>query len=225
MHTKQETGGYCMNQWKAQIQINGEEYTRFIITDIEVSDEIYRKIQNAIATGQSLNQGEICQYFEDNITVGFDAVEYLREDFDELPPDSNDYDSDEEYEEAVEEYEEALEEFEEEQESIYEDCCLESIIVYDPGDELRFKKRFIGRICSKEATGELHNVNYEFDYCGEVYVNNKLTVCFSENGTIVDIKDIYAEGLQGETMKYSDWSECFPLYDFLTEEFENKICC
>lgn len=201
-----------MKNWKAYVQFNGEDESVFSEIDFEISDEMYNKIKDAIANNIPLCNtdfyGELCDLADESVDIQ-DIVEYLEDE-----PYEEDYEDDDEYQAAMEEYEEYRDEF-------YEGYSLEEIIIEDPGDEVRFAKRFVGR-CFPDHSGAGVE-DFDFEYAEEKIVRYNVGLEFDETGMITRVPYVNAEGLQSESVRSSSFGTAAPDYEWLADQLEEIL--
>ena len=203
--------------WHGWIQYNGEDVSIYEDVEFPVTEEEYRKIQDAIAAGRHLAGLDCYAELVEKLIAAFDRTDYLYIE----KPDPDDYEDEEEYEEALQEFQEAWEGFDEQ-------YVLEEATLYDPAEERDFRETFIGKyspVLKEYAEEEEQGGAFEWEY-SEDYdrcVEYTLTVEYDENGVITDICDITAEGLESEGVKSSTWSSCSPNYDLLADALAEEL--
>ena len=200
--------------WKGYIQVNGDGVTFYETVEFPVTDEMYRKIQTAIKTGTPLVRCNFCKELEALAEAQFDLAE--RTGLREEEPFKDDFDDEEEYEAAMEEFQESLD-------SLWDNYSLECIDIDDPGDIERFKKNFVGKTYKSLQDGKGGSLDMNFQEDFERIVDYSLTVHYDETGTITDITDIEASGLESEGLKSSSWNDCYPNYDLLVDLVEEEL--
>lgn len=95
-----------MKTWKYYIQVNGDGVSIFGNPEFEVSDEMYKKIQKAIAEGKPLESCDFCKELKDLALDSFNLAD--RVGLTEEEPFEKDFDDEEEFEAAKEEYQEMI---------------------------------------------------------------------------------------------------------------------
>ena len=214
------------NTWTVYIQVNGIEMADYMIEEMEVSQEEYDAMQDAVANNIPLRELDFYKSLVSRAAdlVDFDA--YLDED--EEPYEENYYVPREELEEIPEELKDNIEYRKElvfDEESYQDDYDtwkghayayfgIAAIDIYDPGDMERFKKKYIGRELEKDT-------ELEFEEIGERVVRYKVHI-MTDNGFISDI-EIIADGVESDGLKWSSSSEAYPGYDFLVEEIDKRL--
>ena len=201
-----------MKNWYAYIQVNGEEVSIFEKFEFPVPERLFQKIQTKLKEEIPLCDCDFYDELIDRARNAFDLTEYIT--FYEEKPEREDYDDKEEYLEALEEYNEELEN------TLYS-YCEESLVIDDPGDNIRFKRQFIGKVYPDFAGTEEYQVEAEEYEWGCVHTH--ATIIFDEHGMVKDIVDIYAEGLESESVKSSSWGNAYPDYEALEEALEDEL--
>ncbi len=221
-----------MAKWKACTQVNGEEFTSFLIYEFEVPNSLYEKAMQLIEDGVPLNDtgvmNELCRYAESSFNIKDAVPEYDAEyQLDESEPEREYYDSDEEYEEALEEFEDYKRINEE---SYYDDFFIELTLVEDPGEFIRFKNLFIGKkICegwkNTEDVEDQREGKVEFDYPFGDGFDTYCTInyLYDSNGIITEIFEPIAEACVGETVNSSSFDSIFPDYDECIQAMEEEL--
>ena len=200
-----------MNKWKAYAQINGNGVSYFPIYEFEIEDDLYEKVMQTINAGVSLQETEL--YY----LLKYKAEENLDWSFIFDPndiPKKDSYDSDEEYEEAMEEYQKDCERIKEDR------YCLEVIDIYDPGDITRLKNYFIGKQYPEWANGKQYDIEIQLEDEAIRIAKYSITVSIDENGTIIDMGDVFSVALESESFTRATYVECYPDYDNIQEGIE-----
>lgn len=204
-----------MNNWKAYIRINGEDCSIFTAVDFGVEDSLYERIQNAIQSDKSLNCGELYEILYSKAEESFDLASYCGYSFEEEKPNSEDYEDSDEYESDLAIWEEDCN-----PNSLWEDYCIDSIDIYDPGDEKRFKQSFIGK---KFFDGPgIHNMEFERNDI-EIIATYNFDVEVDNNSIIIDVRNFEGTAMESESVRSSSWGECYPDFDYLESEFEEYL--
>lgn len=213
-------------EWTAYIQINGEETSDYYINEFEVSEEQYNDLVKAVENNIPVNTlgfyPELVKnaeatidweklYLDEDWKPSKDDYYVPREDLEDIP---EEYEDDDEYREELifdeESYQEELESWK----SSVDDYCLADLIIDDPGDLNRFKKKFIGRPLDNDET-------FDIDETDERIVYYHVNVS-TEDGVIIDL-DIEAEALESDGVKGGTLGECYPNYEFLSDELDEII--
>ncbi len=214
------------NTWKVYIQVNGIERADYMIKEMEVSQEEYDAMQDAVANNIPLKE---LDFYESLVSRAEDLVDFeelylnkdeepLKEDY--FVPREDVEDIPEEFEDNTEYREELV--FDEEWyldeysnwKAELEYFGIAAIDIYDPGDMERFKKKYIGRELEEDT-------ELEFEEFGERVVRYKVHI-MTDNGVINDI-EIIAGGVESDGLKWSSSSEAYPGYDFLVEEIDRRL--
>ena len=217
--------------WHGFVQFNGADASIFKKVEFEITEDQYAAIQEAIRSETPLSELEIYEDLLASAGDAFDLTEYLEMEYDKPEePDPDEYDDEEEYESAVEEYEEALSEYDEGMEEAADAYYLEDVSVEDP----TLLKQLIKNLSEKRISSEnlewcSHSSDdkyrYEIDLeeASSRCVHYSGTLVFNENGQLIDIVDLYAEGLESESVRSSSYDECVPDYDYLEDEILNMF--
>ncbi len=200
--------------WKGYIQVNGDGVSIYKAIDIPVTDEMYEKIQETVNSGIPLSNCSFYRELSDAAEAEFDLAECIG--FESEKPDPDDFEDEEEYEEALEEYKE-------EAEGLWDSYFLESVDIDDPGDFERFRAHFIGRQYETLSDGSGGELEVELQEYGDRIVDYYLTVCYDEDGKITDISDLQSSGLESENIKTSNYGDCYPNFDLLSDLLEEKL--
>lgn len=196
-------------KWCVYYQVQRYELVDYVSADLEISDELYEKIQENIENGIPVHSGEVGEELEKLAQKHYEnyVTQFACDDYD--MPWRGDYDSDEAYEKALEEdrryffeddpdateeeYEEHLQEFREACKWHIEDDLYEDFTFDDPGEATRFAK-CLSDIQCKRYSGENTGSHYfEFqDYDDEI-INYSLWITFDENGFVINVSDIDAQ--------------------------------
>ena len=201
-----------MKTWKYYIQVNGDGVSIFGNPEFEVSDEMYEKIQKAVAEGKPLESCGFCKELKDLALDSFNLAD--RVGLTEEEPFEEDFDDEEEFEAAKEEYQEMID-------GVWENYCLETLIIEDPGEEDRFKARFVGK--KYPAFAGQGEYEFRFERNDEVCATYCATVHFDPDGKITDITNIWAQGLESESVKSSSYGDCYPEYDLIADILEEEL--
>lgn len=226
-----------MKTWKVYYTINDEEYTDYVSADLEISDELYDKIQEKIKNYIPVDSGEVGteleklaqKHYERYITdMVYDEYDY---------PKPWEYNNEEDYEKEVEKYhkyfledggdEECYKEFLEELND-WKKCRIEGYTVdyftfEDPNDLNRLADR-LKDVCSKKYSGENSRyVSFEFQYFDEMIINYDVCVEFDKKGHIVDVIRVRANGLESEDCRRSNFDECYPDFGFVEDEIRAEL--
>ena len=145
-----------MKKWCVYYRVQRYEYVDYVSADLEISDELYEKIQENIENGIPVHSGEVGEELEKLAQKHYEnyVTQFACDDYD--MPWRGDYDSDEAYEKALEEdrkyffeddpdateeeYEEHLQKFREACKWHIEDDLYEDFTFDDPGEAMRFAK-------------------------------------------------------------------------------------
>ncbi len=202
-----------MKTWKGYIQVNGDGAAIFGTPEIDIPDELYEEIQEAIYEGKPLRECGFYQDLTDRVEQAFNLAEYLG--ITDEEPDRDLYENEKDYSNAMQEYQQRLE-------SVWDEYFLEYVGVEDPGDLERMKEKFVGDIYPDFTGQEEHR--FHFDYETDTLIAQcSLAVHFDPEGKITDITNVYAEGLSSETEKYSNYEECYPDYNLIADILEEKL--
>ena len=199
-----------MNTWKTWIQINGEDITHYVQKDIEISDELYSQIKSAVEEGNKLSQCDFADELLNLSEASIDWGEYFEED--EMPL-RDEFDDESEYEEALKEY----------MEEVRESYVVEAIDIDDPGDWQRLKDALVGQSSIDWAADSDYGHVFTFDDQDERDVMYSVEVFFDATGTIKDIGPVNAEGLVYESVRHSEYAECYPDYAFVQSAIESLL--
>lgn len=200
-----------MKEWSFYVQFNGDEVSSFDIIRAKIPDKLYDKVQKAIERDLPLEE----QPFYDELIAKAEkaadkaAVQLSLEDFKSWggeKPIRADYDD-------YEDYKEALEEYNEERASAMDSWCWERIDAEDPGAYPRFKKKVVGLSFPQWAGESKKEIEYTRE--DEAIECFSFTLFLDEKGTVIDVSELEASGLESETMKSSSFGDSFPDYDFV----------
>lgn len=197
-----------MKQWKAYVEMWNIDITYFRTIEFDIPDDLYTKVTDVIAKRILLKDSDI--YGELLKYVKINEKDFINED--DLPY-REDYDTEEEF----------LEEYNEELDNALSNLTLGNLHIDDPNELLKFKNEFIGKRYPDMGDGIPGSGLYDFNENGERNVSYLLEVYFSEDGTITDIEILSSEGCEWEGIKNSSYSDCYPNYDFLSEQLKNKL--
>lgn len=202
--------------WKAYIQYNGDGIASYITIEFPVSDEMYEKIQSAIAADKPLSQ---CDFYDELVNMAdesFDFADYkMKEDDDIVKPERSAFSDEEKFQTELKEYESY-------RKYIHDNWYPCPTLIDDPGDFPRFKKKFIGRYF-ENLLEESEFMEYEFEEEEERAVRYVVRVYFDEDGMITDIDDLEVEAMEWEGVGTSSWGEAYPDYEFLEEALLEEL--
>lgn len=217
--------------WHGFVQYNGEDVSIFRRVEFEVTEEQNAAIQEAIRSETPLCDLDIYEDLLASAEDAFDLSEYLGvEDDRPEEPDPDEYEDEEEYTSAVEEYEEALSEYDQRIEEAADEYYLEDVSIEDPTLLKQLIKDFCGKRISPEnlewcdhSLDDKYRYEIDFEEESSRLVRYSGTLIFNKDGQLEDIVDLYAEGLESESIRSSSYDECAPDYDFLEDEIQNTF--
>ena len=216
-----------MKVWTAYIQKNGCNYnTSYEHPEVPVTDEQYAELQNMVKNNIPLNPSaiakeietayyqELDRLFEERCNEKEKEKETIRSKWIEEHKDEEDFD-----EEEFEDYYEM--EYEWEYDEDDEEWSYESFDLDDPNDPIRFKNAFVG----KNYPNWQGKGKEKFEYNEDDFriVSYEVFVCFDGKGTVTDVVLGDCEGLESETIKYTNTGEAYPNYELLTTWLENDL--
>lgn len=194
-----------MNNWPFYVrldEINGAAITLYEVIDFPLCDELYEKITKAVELGEPLKKCDFIDEVYKVVEEQLDIEGILKE-------------------RAGDEY---IPEEEEDEEADYcspfgheEDYSIDSVRIYDPGDNKRLNERFSG-LCFSEYAGQDNKSFSVFDdnWC----ITHNFTLNFDENGVLKDITNVYSEGDEYGSERYTQTGECYPNYNFIAKYIE-----
>lgn len=202
-----------MASWKTCIQINGTEFTTFVMQDTVICDELYAKAMRKVESAETILGTEFEFAISAEAGEQIDIKSYIPP-FSEYEsmPELDEFDDEEDYNAAVEEYMKREDEY-------YGSFEAVSVLVDDPGALEHIRRSFVGKriiFCELESRIEYEEEN------GFV-VDCLLNMAVNKEGIIVEINEPTATVCVGETDKTTKMEEILPDYQQVEMYFE-KVC-
>ena len=201
--------------WHGWIHYDGDGESIFRELTFDVTEDMYRQIQEAIAAKKPLTSCNCYNELENRLIEAFDCSDFIGE----FPPDPDDFEDQEEFEEALDEYRDAKASFDER-------YYLANADVYDPTDEWKVKQQFIGRYCVNLDHGRAGVFDVECEEDGEWggrTARNSMRVSYDSHGVITDVFDFSATAMEWAGIQRDGWDSCCPAYGLLADELEEQL--